>query len=44
MFHEECGKKWLKQSTCCPLCKQDLRPTLKELLSALDDDGYAQRP
>jgi hypothetical protein len=34
-FHEECGYKWLEESTKCPLCKLDIAAALKETASAL---------
>lgn len=34
-FHEECGFKWLEESTKCPLCKLDIAESLKETISAL---------
>jgi hypothetical protein len=37
VFHTPCASRWLEQSTVCPLCKHDMRPVLKELITALSD-------
>ena len=37
IFHALCAERWFEQSTCCPLCKFDLRPVLAEMLQALGE-------